>query len=229
MSLMHINKADLREATLSPGFRDKSRNIVSGKRTNHNISFHRNYYQEKEKVIIDLPRLSSDDVIVLDSINFCFNIDMNSNTKSWFKNNLAKMLQDRLEVSMDRRFMKIQRKVFLKYIKTFGYRTKSGRTHSNMGLRTKTQERLFGASSGNEQKVSDEQVADLSEKQKISLNKVLMGNGPFCPFGLNNELTCKIRLPSSDELLDVQSSQTKGKYSLKNCELEYQTPSSPGS
>ena len=50
-----------------------------------------------------------------------------------------------------------------------------------------------------------------------------MGNGPFCPFGPNNVLTYKVRLPSSDELLDVQSSQTKGKYTLKNCELEYQT------
>ena len=66
-------------------------------------------------------------------------------------------------------------------------------------------------------------MADLNDKQKISLIKVLVGDGPFCPFGLNNELTYKIRLPSSDELLDVQSSQTKGEYILKNCELEYQT------
>ena len=51
-----------------------------------------------------------------------------------------------------------------------------------------------GGSSGNSQKVSDKLIADLSEKQKISLNKVLMGNGPFHPFGLNNELTYKIRL-----------------------------------
>ena len=80
-----------------------------------------------------------------------------------------------------------------------------------------------GASSGNAQKVSDKLIADLSKKQKISLNKVLMGNEPLCPFGLNNELTYKIRLPSSNELLDVQSSQTKGKYTLKNCKLEYQT------
>ena len=80
-----------------------------------------------------------------------------------------------------------------------------------------------GASSGNDQKVSDKLVADLSEKQKISLNKVLMGNGPFHPIGLSNELTHKIRLPPSDDILNVQSSQTKGKYTLKNCELEYHT------
>ena len=80
-----------------------------------------------------------------------------------------------------------------------------------------------GASSGNSQKVSYKLIADLSAKQKVSLNKLLMGNGPFHPFGLNNELTYKIRLPASDDILNVQSSQTKGKYTLKTCELEYQT------
>ena len=80
-----------------------------------------------------------------------------------------------------------------------------------------------GASSGNDRKVSDKLMSDLSEKQKISLNKVLMGNGPFHPFGLNNELTYKIRLPASDDILNVQSSQAKCKYTLKTCELEYQT------
>ena len=49
-----------------------------------------------------------------------------------------------------------------------------------------------------------------------------MGNGPFHPFGLDNELTYKIRLPASNDILNVQSSQTKGKFTLKNCELEYQ-------
>ena len=54
-----------------------------------------------------------------------------------------------------------------------------------------------------------------------------MGNGPFHPFGLNNKLTYKIQLPASDDILNVQSSQTNGKYTLKNCELEYQTVKSP--
>ena len=64
MSLTHINKANLREATLNPGFREKARNAVSGKRTNHNISFHRNEYQEKEEIVIDIPRFSNDNILV---------------------------------------------------------------------------------------------------------------------------------------------------------------------
>ena len=101
MSVSHINKADLSEAHLNPGFREKSRNSVSGKRTNHNISFHRNEYQPKEQIVIDVPRLSSDDILVQDSLNFCFDFSLGSNTKSWFLNNLSKLLQDQLEVQME--------------------------------------------------------------------------------------------------------------------------------
>ena len=64
MSVSHINKADLSEMHLNPGFREKARTSVRGKRTNHNISFHRNEFQEKEEIVIYVPRLSSDDILV---------------------------------------------------------------------------------------------------------------------------------------------------------------------
>ena len=226
---MHINKADLREAHLGPGFREKARNTVSGRRTNHNISFHRNDYQPLEQVIVDIPRLDSDDIIVQDSINFCFNIDMNSNTKSWFKNNLSKMLQRDLEVSMEGQkiYENPLESVFEVY-KDLWTSNEIRQNSQQYGILTENARKLLsksddGASSGNDAKVADKLIADLSERQKINLNKVICGNGPLCPYGLNNELTFKFRLPSSDDLLEVQSSQTKAKYTLKNCELEYQT------
>ena len=229
MSLTHINKADLREGSLSPGFREKARTAVSGKRTNHNISFHRNEFQPKEEIVIDVPRLSMDDVLVQDSLNFCFNIDMNSNTKSLFKNNLAKMLQDRLEVSMKgQKIYENPKESLYEVYKDLWVSEEIRQNSQQYGIANENTRKLIsksddGASSGNDQKVSDKLMADLNDKQKISLNNVLSCNGPFSPFALNNELTYKIRLPSSDELLDVQSSQTKGEYTLKNCELEYQT------
>ena len=135
MSLTHINKANLREATLNPGFREKSTNAVNGKRTNHNISFHRNEFVEKEEIVIDVPRLSSEGILVQDSLNFCFNLDLGNNTKSWFKNNLSKLLQDRLEVSMEgQKFLRTQKKVCLKSIKTIGCQMKFAKIPSNMVL-----------------------------------------------------------------------------------------------
>ena len=229
MSVSHIHKADLRETNLNPGFREKSRNTVSGKRTNHNISFHRNEFQPKEEIVIDVPRLSSDDILVQDSLNFCFDFSLGSNTKSWFLNNLSKLLQDRLEVQMEGQKIYENPKESLYEVYKNLWASEEVRQNSQQyGIANENTRKLIsqsddGASSGNDQKVSDKLIADLSAKQKISLNKVLMGNGPFHPFGLNNELTYKIRLPDSDSILDVQSSQTKGTYTLKNCELEYQT------
>ena len=229
MSVSHINKADLREAHLNPGFRQKSKNDICGKRANHNISFHRNEYQEKEEIVIDVSRLSSDNILVQDSLNFCFNFLLGNNTKTWFKNNLAKLLQDRLEVSMEgQKIYENPKESFFEVYKDLWTSKEVRQNSQQYGIANLNTQKLIsksddGASSGNDQKVSDKLMADLSEKQKISLNKVLMGNGPFHPFGLNNELTYKIRLPASDDILNVQSSQTKGKYTLKNCELEYQT------
>lgn len=67
------------------------RNSVSEKRTNHNISFHQNEFQE---IVINVPKLSSNDILVQDSLNFCFEFFLGNNTKTWFKNNLSKILQD---------------------------------------------------------------------------------------------------------------------------------------
>ena len=229
MSSSHINKTNLQEANLNPGFREKSRNVANGRRTNHNLSFHRNEYSEKEEIVIDIPRLSSDDILVQDSLNFCFNFSLGSNTKSWFKNNLSKLLQDRLEVSMEgQKIYENPKESLFEVSKDLWTSDEIRQSSQQYGIANLNTRKLIiksedGGSSGNDQKVSDKLMADLCEKQKISLNKVLKGNGPFHSFGLNNELTNKIRLPSSDELLNVQSSQTKGKYTLKNCELEYQT------
>lgn len=70
---------------LLPGFRSK-KCTLHGKRTNHNISFHRPEFNEKQEIVVDIPRLSNEDVIIPGSLNFCFDFNI-SGTKSWFKNN----------------------------------------------------------------------------------------------------------------------------------------------
>ena len=96
------------------------------------ISFHRNEYNEKEEIVIDVPRLSSNDILVQDSLNFCFNFSLGLNTKSWFKNNLSKLLQNNLEVSMEgQKIYENPKKVFLKSIRTCGHRKKFDRIHNS--------------------------------------------------------------------------------------------------
>ena len=166
-------------------------------------------------------RLSSEDILVQDSLNFCFEFSLGSNTKSWFKNNLAKLLQDRLEISMEgQKIYENPKESLFELYKDLWVSEELRQNRQQYGIANENTRKLISkldddASSGNAQKVSDKLIADLSTRQKISLNKVLMGNGPFHPFGLNNQLTYKIRLPDSDSILNIQSFQTKGKYTLK--------------
>ena len=169
MSVSHNNKADLREIHLNPGFREKRKNEVSGKRTNHNISFHRNEYMEKEEIVIDVPRLSSDDILVQDSLNFCLNFSLGSNTKSWFKNNLSKMLQDRLEVSMEgQKIYENPKESLFEVYKDLWVSDETRQNSHQYGIANLNTRKLISksddaGSSGNDQKVSDKLMADLSK------------------------------------------------------------------
>ena len=146
--------------------------VVHGKRTNHNISFHRNEYQEKEEIVIDVPRLSSDDILVQDSLNFCFNFSLGSNTKSWFKNNLSKLLQDRLEVSMEgQKIYENPKESLFEVYKDLWTSDEIRQNSHQYGVANLNTRKLIsksddGASSGNDQKTSDKLMADLSEKKK---------------------------------------------------------------
>ena len=218
MSVSHINKSDLSETHLNPGFCKKSRTSVSVKRTNHNISFHRNEFQEKEEIVIDVPRLSSDDILVQDSLNFCFEFSLGNNTKSWFKNNLSKLFQDRLEIFVEgKKIYENPKESLFEIYKKLWTSDEVRQNSQQYGLANENTRKLIsksddGASNGNAQKVSDKLIADFSSKQKISLNKVLLGNSPFYPFGLNNELTYKIRLPSSDGIFSMFNLHSEPRY-----------------
>ena len=177
MSLTHINKADLRETQLNPGFREIARTAVGGKRTNHNISFHRNEYMEKEEIVIDIPRLSNDDILVQDSLNFCFNLYLGSNTKSWFKNNLAKMLQDRLEVSMKgQKIYENPKESLFEVYKDLWVSDEIRQNSQQYCIANENTRKLIsgsddGASSGNTQKVSDKLIEDLLQNNILVLTK----------------------------------------------------------
>ena len=62
-----------------------------------------------------------------------------------------------------------------------------------------------------------------SNKQKLCLDRILQDHGLYAPFQMNNNFRCIITLPSSSEILKVQSGQKLGNYSLENLQLEYET------
>jgi hypothetical protein len=72
---------------------------ITGDRTRHVLTFNPNSARPEEEIYVNIPKLKADSVLVPDSMALVFDFK-NSNTKSWFRNNLGKLLQRRLEIRL---------------------------------------------------------------------------------------------------------------------------------
>ena len=88
-----------RTTELMPNFRRMNRTEITGDRTRHVLTFNPNSAKPGEEIYVNIPKLKADSVLVPDSMALVFNFK-NSNTKSWFRNNLGKLLQKRLEIRL---------------------------------------------------------------------------------------------------------------------------------
>ena len=170
-----------------------------------------------------------DSCLVPGSLHLLFTFKV-SNTKSWFLNNLSKMLQKRLKIRLagetvyDNNAENIHK----------GYKDlwKSNSQRLDMteyGIASKNIRKLIskddsGATSGDSQKVSDALMLSIyGNKQKICLDKIIRDHGLHAPFHMNNNFRYVLILPESNEVMTVQANQTLGTYTLEDLQLEYET------
>ena len=90
-----------RTVELMPDFRRMNKAEITGDRTRHVLTFNPNSARPGEEIYVNIPKLKADSVLVPDSMALVFDFK-NSNTKSWFRNNLGKLLQRRLEIRLAR-------------------------------------------------------------------------------------------------------------------------------
>ncbi|CAB3984360.1 Hypothetical predicted protein [Paramuricea clavata] len=88
-----------RTAELMPNFRRMNRTEITGDRTRHVLTFNPNSAKPGEEIYVNIPKLKADSVLVPDNMALVFDFK-NSNTKSWFRNNLGKLLQKGLEIRL---------------------------------------------------------------------------------------------------------------------------------
>ena len=154
----------------------------------------------------------------------------NKNDKSWFWNNLSKLLCERfvakfagetvydntgesvLNVYKDLWKSEIERNDMIE----FGI--------GGENFRKLISKDVSGATSGNTSKVSDKLMYDTFEtKQKIKLTKILEDHGFYAPYDMINNLKFIITLPKASDIMAAQSGESVGGYTLENLELEYET------
>ena len=219
----------MRSNVLKPTYKKSKMSEIKGNKTRHVVTLNPNKINPEEDLYVDIPKLNPNLCLVPDSLRLVFDFK-NSNTKSWFLNNLSKLLKKRLvikfagkivydntgesllEIYKDLRKPEYERNDMIEY------------GIGNENLRKLISKDDSGASSGNTQKVSDKLMFDtFGTKQCLKLERILSHHGLYSPHGMVNNFQYIVTFPPSDEIMVAQSGHSKGKYSLENLELEYET------
>ena len=220
---------NMKETELIPGFRLSHMATVKGERTRYVVTLNPNKGSPGEELYIDSPKMKMDSCLVLRSLHLLFTFKI-SNTKSWFLNNLSKMLQERLRIRLAGETVYDNNGENIYEVYKDFWKTNSQRLNmieygiGNENLRKLVSKDDNGARSGNMQKVSDALILSIyGHKQKICLDKIIRDHGLYAPFFMNNNFCYVLTLPESNKVMVVQNSQTLGTYTLEDLQLEYET------
>ncbi|CAB4024639.1 Hypothetical predicted protein [Paramuricea clavata] len=217
------------ERELQPGFRRSHMTSVKGPRTRSVVTFNPTTIGPGEELYINIPKLKSDSCLVPGSLALLFDFK-NSNTKSRFNNNLAKLIAKRLQIKVagetaydcsGESLYKIYKDLWL----TLGDRNKM----TEQGLASENLRKLIsgddsGVKVGDAGKVADGLLHSVyGSKLRKPIDKIIADHGLYTPFSMNKNPMYILTLPQSDEIMTAQGGEAKGNYKLDNLELEYET------
>ena len=198
---------------LSPSARKSRMSTIKGRRTRHVVTLNPNKVNPSETLYIDIPKLKPDSCLVPGSLHLLFDFK-NANVKSWYLNNLSKLLQSQLTIKMAGEV--VYDNVGESSIEVYKDLWKSESERGDMveyGVSGENLRKLIskddsGAASGNVSKVSDALLFSvLGTKQKLSLDKILGDSGLYAPFSMNSSIQYAIKLPTASDIMVAQSGE----------------------
>ena len=75
--------------------------------------------------------------------------------------------------------------------------------------------------------VLDVTIADMCDRMKIPLGKILCDNGPYAPYDMC-DFVYDITLPKPEKIMKAQTNEETGAYRLTDLQLEYEVIKSEG-
>lgn len=206
-----------KESELRPSFRRSAMSTIKGTRTRHVVTMNPNKANPGEELYID------------GSLHLLFNFKVDG-AKSWFNNNLSKLLAERLQIKLaGETVYDNSGESYLSVYKDL-WRSKTNRTQSveygicNENLRKLISKDDSGSNTGDDDKISDGLLFTVhGTNQRIRLDRILGDHGLYPPFNINNDFQYILTLPSASSILSVQTGSSVGTYTLENLELEYET------
>ena len=175
---------------------------------------------------VSIPALNSSQCIIPDTLALSFKFS-NSNTKSWFLNNLGRLLCDRLSVNV--RGVKVYQNTGESMIEVYKdiWRTDKDRDNrQEFGLANENVRKLILKDDSANKAVKTDGVLDLTianmcNRMKIPLGKILCDHGPYAPYGMC-DFEYRITLPQSKKIMKAQDGEDIGEYKLTDLHLEYE-------
>ena len=217
------------ESELPPGFRRKQMSSIKGTRTRSVVTFNPSTVSPGEELYIDIPKLKPSSCLVPGTFNLLFDFK-NANTKSWFLNNLAKLLSQRIQIKLAGETVYDCSGEYLYGVYKDMWLTVGDRNNMiECGIADENLRKLMskddsGATTGDTTKVPDALMLSVyGSKLKIPLDRIIADHGLYAPFRMNNNFMYVVTLPKASDIMMAQSSEKVGGYTLENLELEYET------
>jgi hypothetical protein len=201
-----------------------NRTEITGDRTRHVLNFNPNSAKPGEEIYVYIPKLKADSVLVPDSMALVFDFK-NSNTKSWFRNNVGKLLQKRLEIRLaGEKVYDNSGESLLEVYKDLWLHNKQRDDMVKDGIASEaTRKKISKDDAANDDAEATALFGVFGTKQKIRINKILKDHGLYSPHNMANDLQYVITLPTAAEIMNAQGGESVEGYTLENIELEYES------
>ena len=214
---------------IMPNYERFTMSEIKGQRTENTITFNPDRAEPGEEVYVTIPKLNANTCIVPNTL-FLTAEFKNKNTKSWFLNNVGKLLAEELTVTVggEVAYDNTGESTYRVYEDLW----KSEKQRKNMicnGIANENTRKLMSKDdSANKSNASDVLMFKiLGSKISIKLGQILDNHGVYAPNGMVSDIQYKIRLPKADAIMVAQSSQTIAGYTFESLKLEYETIENP--
>ena len=209
---------------LTVGFRRDQVSHIKGPRTRYMVTFNPNKASPGEVIHVSVPRLKDDACLIPDTL--CLSYDFkNKNTKSWFNNNLGRLIVKELKIRVysetvyentGESMLGVYRDLWL-----------PEKVRTNMvedGIAGEAvRKKISKNDETNDGALAVKTLEVYGTRQRIRLGHILKDHGLYTAYNMGSNFQYVITLPKAEDIMTAQSSESVEGYSLENIELEYET------
>ena len=214
---------------LLPTYRRFYKTPVKGKRTVISIALAQPKISSNSNVNLTFPKLSENVCINPNSIYISALLE-NANNKSWFKNNIGRLLCNELQIRIGSESVYDNKKEGLIMVyKDLWLPDERREDMSEYGIASENLRKLMSGSDDASTSNKDDNALFKArgKRVKIKLEKILNNQGLFAPSAFNGGVEFNFRTPDASDIMIAQSGESVGGYSLKEPKLIYESIESP--